>query len=56
VTSPGEDIVLRRDGHEVRPFSDLMQLADGTTSMADWSARCAALGIADVPMADGTAA
>lgn len=50
-TTPGEDIVLRRDGHELRPFNELPAVAEGVVSAEAWRASCAALGIADVPLA-----
>jgi Zn-dependent protease with chaperone function len=50
MTSPGEEIVFRREGHEVRPFSDLSAVAKGEVSADAWNERCVALGIANVPL------
>lgn len=47
---PGNETILRRDGHELRPLSELQAVLDGRTPASQWSGRCAALGIADVPL------
>lgn len=44
-TSPGEEIVFRRDGHELRVFHELMLLAMGKTTADEWSGRCVAWGV-----------
>jgi len=44
-TSPGEEIVFNRDGREVRPFAELMQVASGKSTPDQWAARCMELGI-----------
>jgi hypothetical protein len=53
---PGEEPVFRRDGQELRPFSEIFAMAEGQKAAADWRARCAALGVADVPLSGGLAA
>lgn len=50
-TQPGEEVVFRRGDHELRPYSELQLVLRGQKSLAEWQARCASLGIADVPMA-----
>lgn len=49
-TSPGEEIVFRRDAHEIRPFAELMGVATGKVTPEQWAARCAELGIDSVPL------
>jgi len=49
-TQPGDEVVFRRGSQELRPFSELQSVVDGQKSLTDWQARCAAFGIADVPM------
>jgi Zn-dependent protease with chaperone function len=49
-TQPGEEVVFRRGSHELLPFSELQSVLDGHKSLTEWQARCAGLGIADVPM------
>jgi Zn-dependent protease with chaperone function len=44
-TSPGEEIVFRRDGREMRPFAELMGVAMGKVTPEQWAARCVELGI-----------
>ncbi len=54
--SIGDEIVLTRDGRDLRPFSELLAIATGTSQSAaertpvtaDWRSRCAELGISDV--------
>jgi hypothetical protein len=50
VTSPGEEIVFRLGGHEMRPFAELLSIAKGEVSAAEWDERCITLGIANVPL------
>jgi heat shock protein HtpX len=50
-TSPGEEIRFRRDGQEIRPFGELMDLAFGTVTPQQWSDRCKALAIDALPLA-----
>lgn len=52
-TSPGEQIVFRRDGHEFRPFGELMDVGAGRTSVEAWAARCRELGIAGMVLREG---
>ncbi len=44
-TSPGEEFVFRRDGHELRVFAEVMAVATGKVTQEQWAARCVALGI-----------
>ena len=44
-TSPGEEIVFRREGCEVRPFAELMGVAMGKVTPDQWAVRCVELGI-----------
>ena len=44
-TSPGEEVVFRRDAHEMRPFAELMGVAMGKVTPEQWTARCVELGI-----------
>jgi len=44
-TSPGEEVVFRRDAHEMRPFAELMGVAMGKVTPEQWAARCVELGI-----------
>jgi Zn-dependent protease with chaperone function len=48
-TLPGEEAVLRRNGEEFRPFSELGSLVHGRTTIAAWRERSVALGIAGIP-------
>lgn len=50
VTSPGEEIVLRRDGRELRVFHELMLLATGRTTENEWAGRCMEWGIEGVAL------
>jgi len=45
---PGRELILRREGHELRPFSELSAVVGGNVSMEQWRERCTRLGIADV--------
>jgi hypothetical protein len=49
-TLPGDEIVLRRDRHEFRLFSELKAMMQGRVTRDQWRERCVALGIADVPL------
>jgi Zn-dependent protease with chaperone function len=49
-TSPGEEIVFRRDAHEIRPFAELMGVATGKVTPEQWAARCGELRIDSVPL------
>jgi hypothetical protein len=50
-TAPGDEIVLRRDAHELRPFSEVQAVALGQTPAAQWQMRCAAMGISGLAVA-----
>jgi hypothetical protein len=50
-TAPGEEIVLRREDHELRPFSEVPAVALGQTPAAHWQQRCAAMGISGLAVA-----
>jgi heat shock protein HtpX len=45
-TTPGDEILVRRDGHEVRAMTELNAVLSGTTTPAQWRERCHTLGIA----------
>jgi hypothetical protein len=49
-TLPGDEIVLRRDRCEFRPFSELNAMVQGHVTRDQWRERCAALRIADAPL------
>jgi hypothetical protein len=48
---PADEVIFRRDGHELRPFSELNALLAGRSSRDAWGQRCRALGIYDLPLA-----
>jgi hypothetical protein len=48
--SPGDETILRSNGRELRPYSQLRAVLDGRAPSSQWRERCAALGIADVPL------
>ena len=50
-TTPGEEIVLVRQGEELRLYSTISSLVDGKTTIDAWRAKCAELGIAALPLA-----
>lgn len=50
-TAPGKPVVLTRGDAVLDPFHVVRSLADGTVSSAEWSARCAAIGISSRPLA-----
>ena len=45
---PGEETILRGNGHELRPYSELRAVLDGRVTASRWRERCVELGIADV--------
>jgi heat shock protein HtpX len=47
---PGNETVLRRDGDELRPYSELQAVLDSRVPASQWRDRCASLGIADLPL------
>ena len=52
-TAPGQEIVFARDGHEVRPYSELMAVATGKVTGGQWAARCGELGIEGLALGEG---
>jgi hypothetical protein len=52
-TAPGEELVFQRDGHEVRPYSELMAVAAGKVTGGQWAARCMELGIEGLALGEG---
>jgi heat shock protein HtpX len=53
VTSPGQEIVLKREADEVRPYAELMGLAMGKVTAEQWRDRCVALRIEGLPLGSG---
>jgi len=49
-TLPGDEVVLRKDTAELRPYSELDALISGKSTLDAWQARCAAAGIDDLPL------
>jgi hypothetical protein len=47
---PGHETILRLNGHELRPYSELRAVLDGRVPASRWRERCTELGIADVPL------
>ena len=47
---PGDETILRRNGHELRPYSELRAVLDGRVPASRWRERCAELGISSVPL------
>ena len=43
--APGREVILRRGGEELRPYTELNAVVEGKVQPADWLSRCAALGI-----------
>jgi Zn-dependent protease with chaperone function len=54
-TVPGEEVILRRDGRELRPYTELGAVLNNEVVPSWWLDRCRALGIADVPLGAGAA-
>jgi hypothetical protein len=52
---PGDEVTLRRDGHELRPYAALAAFLEGKSTADDWRAQCTALGIGDLPVYGGPA-
>ena len=50
-TTPGDEIVLLRDGTELRLYSTLESVVDGRMSLDAWRAACVEWGIAGMPLA-----
>jgi hypothetical protein len=53
---PGDDVTLRRAGHELRPYAVLNAFVQGRTTADEWRAQCTAMGIADLPLFGAPAA
>ena len=49
-TQPGEEVVLRRGNTVLRPWTELRDLMDGRTALADWKTSCALVGIDMLPL------
>ena len=49
-TLPGEEVLLRHGKTVLRPWSELRDLVDGKTSLADWKTSCVLMGIDAVPL------
>jgi Zn-dependent protease with chaperone function len=52
-TSPGQEVRFERDGQEIRPYSELMNVAAGKTTGGQWAARCETLGIESLALDGG---
>jgi heat shock protein HtpX len=50
VTAPGDEIAFNKSGRELRPFTDILAMAAGTLTAAEWKQRCADAGLSDVPL------
>ena len=50
---PGQETILRLNGQELRPYSELRAVLDGRVPAGWWRERCAELGIAEVPLWGG---
>jgi hypothetical protein len=49
-TEPGEEVVLRKGNITLRPWSELRDLMDGKTTLADWKTSCVLIGIDALPL------
>jgi Zn-dependent protease with chaperone function len=49
-THPGEEVVLRKGNTVLRPWSELRDVMDGKTTLADWKTSCALIGIDALPL------
>jgi heat shock protein HtpX len=49
-TLPGDEVVLRKGSEEFRPFSELVSVLQGRTTIVAWESRCIALGIHVCPL------
>ncbi len=50
--TPGDEVTLRRNGQEFKPYSELSAVVKNEVVVGWWESRCRALGIADIPLAD----
>jgi Zn-dependent protease with chaperone function len=53
--TPGDEVTLRRDGHEFKPYSELSAVVKHEVVPDWWRSRCEALGIAAVTLTDPAA-
>ena len=49
-TQPGQPFSFHRSGVSIEPFNDVPKVVSGELSMAEWKARCHAIGIAGRPL------
>jgi len=49
---PGEDILLERDGLQIKPFLAIRQLASGELMAEAWQEQCSAAGISDLNLGE----
>jgi hypothetical protein len=54
-TPPGLEVMLRRGGEELRPYTELNAVVEGKVPPADWHSRCAALGIGHLLLGEAAA-
>ena len=52
---PGDEVTLRRDGHELRPYAVLAGFMQERSTPDEWRAQCIAMGIAGVPLSGAPA-
>ena len=50
--TPGDEVTLRRNGQEFKPYSELTAVVQNEVVPDWWRSRCVALGIAEVPLGD----
>jgi heat shock protein HtpX len=55
-TSPGEEVTLRRGSDELRPWSELSELVNGSKTLEAWHMRVSLLGIGGIPLGEGAPA
>jgi Zn-dependent protease with chaperone function len=48
--SPGTEVTFARNGHALRPWSELNAMTNGSCTRAEWCSRCAELGIDEVSL------
>lgn len=48
---PGDEVILHRDGHDFRPFSELNAIVAGKRTPQQWRERCVAIGVESVAIA-----
>jgi Zn-dependent protease with chaperone function len=49
-TLPGDEVVLRKGNTVLRPWSELRDVMEGKTALADWKTSCALIGIDALPL------